>query len=73
MAPLVGLCRIRLHAFVTSFQRKNDTTPSYAMTDNKKQKQKQKKNILLLEMTPACARFPRAFKAVNYCLIYNVL
>ena len=59
---IVGLCRIRLHVFVTSFKYENDVTPSYSMTDI----------ILQLQMTSACACFPCAFRTLNYCLIYHV-
>ena len=31
--PNVGLYRKRSHAFLTSFKRQNDVTPSNAMTD----------------------------------------
>ena len=54
--PIVGLRRLRLHVFVTSFQRKNDVTPSNAMT---------------YIMMSASACFPRDYKTVNYCLIYH--
>ena len=60
--PIGGLCRIRLHVFVTSFKRNNDVPLSIAMTNV----------ILQQQMTSASAHFPRAFKTVNYCLIYHV-
>ena len=33
LPPILRPRRIRLHAFVTSFKRKNDVTPSNAMND----------------------------------------
>ena len=60
LPPILRPRRIRLHVFVTSFKRKNDVTPSNAIHDV----------IFRLQMTSAITHFPRAFKAVNYCLIY---
>ena len=51
---LVGLCRIPLHEYVSSFKRKNDVTPSNNTTDV----------ILQLQLSSASVHFPHAFKTV---------
>ena len=50
-----------IRVFVTSFNRKNDVTPSNAMNDV----------IFQPQMTSTGTHFPRAFKTVTYCLIYH--
>ena len=57
---MYGRRRIRLHAFVTFFKRKNDDTPSYIMDCV----------ILQYQMTSASAHFSRAFKTV--ALLFDI-
>ena len=61
LPPILRLCPIHLHVFVTSFKRKSDVTPFNVM------------NVIIFQqqMTPASSYFPRAFKTVKSCLIYH--